>query len=195
MIMDSNTTMIGGGFRYDIVDDLTIDSRVSVADGNATLILPAGLTLTLPKGIFVNAHLSGALTIQGAGTIIATGTDGNAAIGGNGNNVQPHNECGPISISGGNIIATGGPGGGAGIGGGYGRSCGTITINGGIITATCGLSEFEGFGAGIGGGAGSVDDGIVSVGSTLVEVSENGTDWSLYDETHRMRYMRVNHVI
>ena len=195
VIMDSNTTMIGGGFRYVIVDDLTIDSRVSVADGNATLILPAGLTLTLPKGIFVNMSIFGSLTIQGTGTIIATGADGNAAIGGNSNNVVPHHECGAITISGGNIIATGGPGGGAGIGGGYGSACGTITINGGIITATGGLSEFEGFGAGIGGGAGSVDEGTVSVGSNLVKVSENGSDWSAYDGTHRKRYMRVNHVI
>ncbi|MBQ4282239.1 MAG: InlB B-repeat-containing protein [Spirochaetales bacterium] len=189
-IMTTNTTMIGGGSRYTIVDDLTIYDRIVAYYGGATLVLPAGLTLTLPKGIYVNAGFLGALTIQGAGTLIATGLDGNAAIGGD-------NEaaCGPITISGGNIIATGGPDGAAGIGGGYGSACGTITINGGIITATGGLSELEGFGARIGGGAGSVDEGTVSFGTNLVEVSENGSDWSAYDETHRKRYMRVNHVI
>ncbi|MBQ2528544.1 MAG: hypothetical protein II544_07310, partial [Spirochaetales bacterium] len=103
-----------------------------------------------------------------------------------------------LSLAGGSLIISGdgtlianGEGGNAAIGGDSGYMTGPITINGGNITATGGP---EG-GAGIGGGAGSVDEGTVSFGTNLVEVSENGSDWSAYDGTHRKRYMRVNHVI
>lgn len=77
------------------------------------------------------------LTIDGSGTLNATGgSDGAAGIG-SGMNAS----CGNITINGGTIIATGGPN-GAGIGTGYTNaqgsgniSCGIITITGGTVTA------------------------------------------------------------
>lgn len=127
-ILKSDTTMMGGGSKYTIIDDLTIDSRVSVMLGNATLELPAGLTLTLPNGIGVNPDLYGTLTITGLGTLVASGSGGNAAIGGDSGKATSS-----ITINGGTIIATGGPDGGAGIGGGKDRmSEGTVTFNTGV---------------------------------------------------------------
>ena len=88
------------------------------------------------------------LTIDGTGSLTATGTDSCAGIGGGykGNG-------GAITIHGGEVKATGGAN-GAGIGGGYSGDGGTITISGDTVTAIGGSS-----GAGIGGGNGETGGG------------------------------------
>ena len=104
------------------------------------------------------------LTLDGSGTLVATGRDDGAGIGGacdygrggniiiNGGNITATGgkyaagigtgfsfaSCGDITINGGTIIAIGGEY-AAGIGAGYANcSCGNITINGGTVTATGG---------------------------------------------------------
>lgn len=109
------------------------------------------------------------LTIQGSGSLTATGTYEGAGIGGG-----KYFNSGNITINGGTITATGGAY-SAGIGSGSGRiykgsiegSCGTVTINAGTIVATGGFN-----GAGIGSGYLSkfgsivISDGISSITAT-----------------------------
>lgn len=96
------------------------------------------------------------LTIDGTGSLTATGTDSCAGIGGGykGNG-------GAITINGGEVKATGGAN-GAGIGGGSNGDGVTITIRGGTVTATGGRS-----GAGIGGGY-SGDGGTITISGDTV---------------------------
>lgn len=154
---------------YVLSSDITISSRIEVS-GNVNVILSDGCTLTASKGIHVTGENS--LTIYGQsignGSLISTGEDRDAGIGGNAD--EP---CGTVTINGGIVDAKGATAdyqhvgdniycGGAGIGSGSGHnykdndnntvtvyvdSNGFITINGGTVTAT-GQSG----GAGIGGG-------------------------------------------
>lgn len=93
----------------------------------------------------------GNIVIEG-GTIIATGGDNAAGIGG-GNG----GSCGNISISGGNITATGGMS-AAGIGAGCDGPCGNISITGGTVIATGGSNA-----AAIGGGNNSGTCGTITI--------------------------------
>ncbi len=81
-------------------------------------------------GIFVPE--GNTLTIQGVGSLTATGDGGAAGIG-----CGQVTNCGHITIKGGNILAIGGDG-GAGIGSALYASCGDITITDGTVTATGG---------------------------------------------------------
>ena len=114
-------------------------------EGNATIILEGTNTVkgfySSRSGIYIAENKT--LSIQGSGSLAATGGGSGAGIGCGGGS------CGNIVINGGNITATGGDN-GAGIGTGGFASCGTITISGGTITATGGGS-YSG-GAGIGSG-------------------------------------------
>ena len=95
------------------------------------------------------------LTIDGTGSLTATGGQNAAGIGSG-----KKGSCGVISISGGNITATGGIF-AAGIGSGDSATCGNISITGGTITATGGMC-----GAGIGSGDhGSCGDISISGGN------------------------------
>ena len=107
----------------------------------------------------------GALTIQGSGSLTATGCNGGAGI--------TCYDTGSITIKGGTITATGsyneyGPFGGAGIGGV--SSCGDIIIEGGTIEATGGN-----YAAGIGGGLSATGDksscGNITIKSTVTSVT------------------------
>ena len=91
---------------------------------------------------------SATLTINGTGSLVATGGNNGAGIGG-GNN----GDSGNITISGGVVTASGGAN-AAGIGGGNNRNGGNVTISGGTVIATGGTGT-NGLigGAGIGGGA------------------------------------------
>lgn len=113
-------------------------------------------------------RFSGQITING-GIIIATGSDGGAAIGG-----SHSNESSTVTINGGTVTANGGDN-GAGIGGGY-KGAGIVTINGGTITASgC-------YGAGIGGGdrgygTVAINGGnVVANSSRTVGIGGNSTD-------------------
>ena len=113
--------------------------------GSAKIILAPGtvnyLTGERGGGIFCDPGYT--LTIEGAGTLNASGGEDNSGIGGLGN----------IVINGGSITATGGYNGGAGIGGASGGECGDITINGGNITAVGGTNDDHQIGGGAGIGA------------------------------------------
>ena len=95
------------------------------------------------------------LTIEGTGTLNASGAQEYPGIGG----------WGSIVIEGGIINATGGPNGGAGIGSGADDSTGyiSITINGGEITAIGGSDG----GAGIGTGRYAASGTITIKGGTI----------------------------
>lgn len=97
----------------------------------------------------------GNIVIEG-GTIIATGGDNAAGIGG-GNSDGYAPMCGNISISGGNITATGGMS-AAGIGAGCDGPCGNISITGGTVIATGGSNA-----AAIGGGNNSGTCGTITI--------------------------------
>ena len=146
------------GNTYTLNSDVIIYPHIEVS-GSVTLILKDGYTLTAYCGIEVNEGNS--LTIEasgeGTGIIEATGSGGNAGIGG-----LYNCNSGTIIINGGTVNAISEDG-GAGIGGGREGSGGTITINGGIVNAIA-----EGGGAGIGGGSGgsggtiTINDGTVN---------------------------------
>lgn len=114
----------------------------------------------------------GALTIQGSGSLTATGCNGGTGI--------TCYDTGSITIKGGTITATGSYNynqdssfGGAGIGGV--SSCGDIIIEGGTIKATGGD-----YAAGIGGGLASTGGmsscGNITIKSTVTSVTATGGD-------------------
>ncbi len=122
---------------YVAAGDLTFDHRITSYSTN--LILFNGATLNATKGIYaysykttIFAQSDDAATM---GHLIAQGTKGNVAIGGNSDSYS-----GTIVINGGKIDATGSSVGSISPAIGiyyYNASC-NITINGGIVTATSG---------------------------------------------------------
>ena len=159
-------------------------------EGNATIILEGTNTVKgfdmSRSGIYITENKT--LTIQGSGSLAATGGGSAAGIGCGGGS------CGNIVINGGNITATGGDYGagigcggfassgnitisggkitatggdyGAGIGGGYYASCGNLTISGGTVEATGGASA-----AGIGGGRNNGACGTITITSGVTSVT------------------------
>ena len=185
------TGTLAGNYSIDIANDATVtlynvningDGKLSGTypgidcRGNATIILTGenvvkGLGADYP-GIF-NGNAPTTLTIQGDGSLTATGHGEGAGIGG-----SKLADCGSIVINSGTITANGGPSGGAGIGAGTWASCKDITINGGTITATGGPGA-----AGIGsaksrnGDSGPSDCGAITIANTVTKVTATkGTD-------------------
>ena len=97
----------------------------------------------------------GNLTIgseSGSGQLVAVGADGGAGIGSEDRLASGNYNVSNITITGGDIFATGN-GGGAGIGGGWYCSASDITITGGNVTAVGKEDDPKNIGgAGIGGG-------------------------------------------
>jgi len=155
LVVFAITQMTTGTYR--VFDDVTIGERI-VITGDVTLILDEGKTLTASKGIDVSEGNS--LTIDGKGTLYATGDNVDAGIGGG-----EYKSGGTITISGGTVTAKAGNY-GAGIGGGKGGSGGTITISGGTVTAKAG-----GYGAGIGGGSQSESGGTITISGGTVDAT------------------------
>lgn len=177
--LTSSTTTWEDGKTYVLNSNVTISSRITIS-GNVHLVLGAGYTLTASEGILLGTPNS--LTIDGEGTLIATGKGDNPGIGayqfgtlvinsgtinasansyGAGIGGTKHNLAsdGSLTINGGVVNATGGSNGGAGIGGGYNDWAGNkygvadaIVINGGQVTATAGDSYAAGIGKGRSGG-------------------------------------------
>ena len=149
-------------------------SGIYVPDGNTLTIQGSGSLAATgggsAAGIGCGGGSCGNIVING-GNITATGGDNGAGIGSGG-----FGTCGAITISGGTITATGGGSysGGAGIGSGYYGNCGNITISGGTVTATGGASA-----AGIGGGyrgtcgAITITSGVTSVTATKGSYAPN----------------------
>ena len=143
----SSTTEWLDGYTYNLIGDVTISSRI-IVNGTVTLNLCEGCTLTASEGIDVSE--GNTLTIEGKGSLNATGKQYTAGIGGG-----ESKSGGTITIGDGTVTATGGKF-GAGIGGGSGGAGGTINISGGTVTAT-GADQ----GAGIGGGLNSAGGTII----------------------------------
>ena len=141
-LLSEETTAWTDSQTYFSDRNLMIAGRITVS-GNVTLLLLDGCTLTASEGISVNEGNS--LTInalgKGTGTLIDTGPNRDAGIGGNSGS-----NGGTVIINGGTVNVTGG-GEAAGIGGGFEGVGGTITINGGNVISTGGH-----YGSGIGGG-------------------------------------------
>ena len=157
----SETTTLTDGNTYSFDSDVINENRITV-NGNVTLALLDGYTLTSTQGITVNEGNN--LTIDaignGTGTVNAVVPDSypislRAAIGG-----EDKCNSGLITINGGNVNATSGMY-GAAIGGGDSRS-GNVIINGGNINAKSGM-----YGAAIGGGWGGSCGAIVINGGTV----------------------------
>ncbi len=144
----SSTTRLTSG-AWIVKDEVTVLQRISV-DSSARVQLSFMTSATLNAKMGIEVPSGATLTIKGAGTLNATGSDGGAGIGGGNRN----SGVGTIIINGGTIKATGSVAFGSdgsvsyssGIGGGGMGSGGSVTINGGQVTATGGLGS-----AGIGG--------------------------------------------
>lgn len=193
-LRDGSITANDGDIIYQRANTSATDKTITIPDGATVTLAGVNISATGSAGIICSGNatinLEGTnivttsaenypavqvgptdktLTIQGSGSLTATGADEGAGIGG-GDSFN----CGNITINGGTITATGGRY-TAGIGSGYGLvtsgelegSCGTITINAGTIVATGGFN-----GAGIGSGYLSkygsivISDGISSITAT-----------------------------
>lgn len=192
-LRDGSITANDGDIIYQRVNTSATDKTITIPDGATVTLAGVNISATGSAGIICSGNatinLEGTnivttsaenypavqvgptdktLTIQGSGSLTATGAFEGAGIGG-GKNFN----CGNITINGGTITATGGAY-SAGIGSGSGLykgsiegSCGTITINAGTIVATGGFN-----GAGIGSGYLSkygsivISDGISSITAT-----------------------------
>ena len=164
--------------------------------GNATIILEGTNEVRGFGSAYAGVHVAPnkTLTIQGVGSLVATGGSG-SSTGGAGIGSGYQGKCGNIKIEGGNITATGGryasgigysgnidssgditiSGGtitaiggvrGAGIGSGDSGTCGNITISGGTIEKAQGGS----YGAGIGSGnQGTCGDITITTGATITK--------------------------
>lgn len=127
-------------------------------EGGGNVNLNVELDNTLQSGYTragVEKGNGGNLTIgseSGSGQLVAVGGDNGAGIGSEDRLASGNYNAGNITITGGDIFATGN-GGGAGIGGGWDCSASDITITGGNVTAV-GKQDDPGRigGAGIGGG-------------------------------------------
>ena len=136
--------------------------------GNATITITGTNTI---KGFYEDypaiqaGPVDKTLTINGTGSLTATGSDFAAGIGSGWNG----SSCGNITISGGTVTASS-SGNGAGIGSGsLNSSCGAITISGGTVNASS-----SGHGAGIGSGYNSSFGSItITAGITQVQATRN----------------------
>ena len=165
IITSSTTELTSDIGDYKLLDDVTIDSRVTVT-GTVSINLAEGKTLEITKGIQVAEGNS--LTIKGTGVMDTSAFEGNSAIGGNKNE-----NCGTVIIEGGSIVARGAVG-AAGIGGGKaetaGGNGGTITINGGEVWAM-GAYGSPGIGSGTNNSGASVSGGNITITGGEVHVA------------------------
>ncbi|SFB89877.1 Ig-like domain (group 2) [Xylanibacter ruminicola] len=148
------------------VNDYHYDWAGLTCDGNATITITGTNTI---KGFYDNSPgikagpTSSTLTINGTGTLTATGGDFAAGIGSGWKAT-----CGAITISGGTVNASSGSQ-GAGIGSGFeGSSCGAITISGGTVNASSSNA-----GAGIGSGYYNSSCGAITISGGTVNASSS----------------------
>ncbi|GHU89984.1 hypothetical protein FACS1894202_09060 [Clostridia bacterium] len=153
------------------ITGLSTSSPLLLNNGaNVTLVLADGTTNTLTGGGYyagIHAPNGTTLTIEGTGTLNATGDTDAAGIGGSAFNGE---EAGTITINGGTVIATGGSDGCTGIGGAImsWSNGGTITINGGTVIATGG-----GGGRDIGRGPNGYDGSVTINGGSVKAANNN----------------------
>ena len=159
VVAENMDTTWSGGW-YVVNSNVTIADRITI-NGTVNLILCDGCTLTASQGI--NVYDSNVLNIyaqsegSNKGKLTAAGNvDGCAGIGGR-QYTNSGNNCGTITIHGGNVSGTASGTYAAGIGGGNQGNGGKITIFGGNIYAKGAIQ-----GSGIGGG------GWASGGTTII---------------------------
>ncbi|MBP5796789.1 MAG: InlB B-repeat-containing protein [Bacteroidales bacterium] len=131
--------------------------------GDAIIVLAEGMTNSVKGGIDnpgIYVPQGHTLTLQGSGTLNATGGYRGAGIGSGWSS-----SCGNITISGGNVTAIGGQY-AAGIGSGRSSSCGTVTISGGNVTAIGGQ-----YAAGIGSGYSYSSCGNITINGGIVNAT------------------------
>jgi hypothetical protein len=148
---------------------------------NATIVLEGTNTVSgdgIYPGIFVKEGCT--LTIQGNGSLTATGSGSNTSQGNIcGAGIGGINAGGNVDIKGGTIIATGGSSNGygaAGIGCGYhpnGSTFGTITIEGGDVTATAGTGATA---IGTGSGTSTCTEILIKNTMNSVTMIKSGAD-------------------
>ena len=172
----ATTTTLDAGKIYIVKGTVQTGSLTVNGTGVPTLILADDAQLTVTSGTEskagINVASDKALIIttpkDGNGTLIVTGGDYAAGIGGDdGYDDASFAHCGAVTINGGAVTATGGTY-GAGIGGGDFGNGGTVTINGGTVTATGGADS-----AGIGGGS-EGNGGTVTINGGTVTATGNG---------------------
>ncbi|MGN1317314.1 MAG: leucine-rich repeat protein [Acutalibacteraceae bacterium] len=183
-ITSESTTLTGTAENpgwYIVNSNVTVNNRITVS-GTVNLILADDCTLVVSGGIQVEEPDSLTVYAQSTddkkGTLVANNmADCDAAIGGNGREVKDGgngNNCGTVTINGGEVWATGKDGAGIGGGAGYkGGSGGTVIINGGSVYS------YGRNGAGIGGGTGydrGGDGGNVTVSGGYLEIQSDYAD-------------------
>ena len=210
LITDSASAVTWSDSWYYVTGNVTLSAGVTV-NGKVSLVLGDGATLTISSStsgdagikVIVDGSVTNTLTIYGqsagTGTLNVSGAYEGAGIG---STTVNNEQCGKITINGGNIIAHGdtyaaGIGGGgtygkgglivinggtvmattagsaSGIGGGWNGPGGDVVINGGSVTATGGSSSY----AGIGGNSGK-DQGTLKVGANVVVKADTSTPLS-----------------
>lgn len=159
------TGTLSGNHRIFIADgaSVTLNGVTLSSSAQAGIVCKGSATITLVGTNNVSSSKSGCagiqagpagstLTIQGSGSLTATGANGGAGIGSG-----ESTTCGNIVIAGGTVTASGGVR-SAGIGsGGNGSYCGDITISGGTVVANgdpASSDNTDSGGAGIGSGGG-----------------------------------------
>lgn len=147
---------------------ITVSSGAAVSvSENVDLYIEGSSVLQSGKNCAgIQKEDDGQLTIDGSGSLEATGGESGAGIGGASG--KPGNN---ITINGGTITASGkaGNGWGAGIGGGNEGNGNNITINGGDVTAIGGSEA-----AGIGGGIHASAENITINGGTVTAKAGGG---------------------
>ena len=147
---------------------ITVSSGAAVSvSGDVDLYIEGSSVLQSGKNYAgIQKEDNGQLTIDGSGSLEATGGESGAGIGG-----AFHMPGNNITINGGKIVAqsTAGNGWGAGIGGGNEGNGNNITINGGDVTAIGGSEA-----AGIGGGIHASADNITINGGTVTAKAGGG---------------------
>ena len=147
---------------------ITVSSGAAVSVSNNVDLYIEGSSV-LQSGVNcagIQKEDNGQLTIDGSGSLEATGGESGAGIGG-----AFHMPGNNITINGGKIVAqsTTGNGWGAGIGGGNEGNGNNITINGGDVTAIGGSEA-----AGIGGGIHASASNITINGGTVTAKAGGG---------------------
>ena len=159
--IDVSATNFACAFR--IADNSTGEVTITLADGTINVLKSGYCCAGLQKN-----GTSGKLTINGTGTIEATGGKYGAGIGGSDGGTGSG-----ITISGGTVTATGGSE-SAGIGGGYNGAGSDITISGGSVKAIAG-SNANAIGGGENAAAVTPTNGSEDV--YLIEIAnEDGKD-------------------
>lgn len=147
---------------------ITVSSGAAVSvSNNVDLYIEGSSVLQSGKNYAgIQKEDNGQLTIDGSGSLEATGGESGAGIGG-----AFHMPGNNITINGGKIVAqsTTGNGWGAGIGGGNEGNGNNITINGGDVTAIGGSEA-----AGIGGGIHASASNITINGGTVTAKAGGG---------------------